>query len=226
MPTAALTPQAKQKRAEVEQILSNLEACVRQKLPPIVAVLVQGCKGDVMKTIQKDIDAVKSLIRRANPDVMRWGSTADRLRYQNILRNFDAQMRSAELRQQDKERRRFSRLQLDLPTTVTYGQAKTRATAVTLTIEGVRLQAEHSPEVGIPVTLDIEQGVQLRQVRGKVAWIRDIEGGGCESGVRFLALDEDEKKEIRRFLNELEKSADSAPPPRPDRDRRRHIPLN
>ena len=201
-PSAANDGQARHKRAELEHLLDHLEMCIRKKLPPLITMLAQGSKGETASLIRNDIAAIRALIRRINPEVMRWGLTAERLRYQNLVHNFDAQMRSAELRQQDKERRGFSRIELDLPVTVSQGQASQRARALNMNLDGIRLQCRASHQVGDTVQLDMDEEVPVRRVKGKVVWSRDDEGGGYEAGVKFLSLETEKKDLLRRFLQE------------------------
>jgi hypothetical protein len=189
-PGAASDGQARHKRAELERLLDHLETCIRKKLPPLITMLAQGSKGETASLIRKDITAIRALISRINPEVMRWGLTAERLRYQNLVHNFDAQMRSAELRQQEKERRGSSRIELDLPVTVNQGQASQRARALNMN------------QVGDTVQLDLDEEVPVRRVKGKVVWSRDYEEGGYAAGVKFLSLETEKKDLLRRFLQE------------------------
>jgi len=204
LPLSSAQGRAKQKRLELEEALNQLETCIRKRLPPLIILLGQGCRGEMANNIRKEIAAVRSLMKRVNPEVMQWGSTADRMRYQNLIHSFDAQMRSAELRQQDKERRRFSRLEFDLPVSVRSEQACYEAQAINLNLDGVKLRTDAAHPVGDTVELEIVGEVSLRRVKGKVVWSRTAEAGGYEEGVKFLALEEKTKDLIRRFLTEEE----------------------
>ncbi len=198
---AAVPSLARQKRAELGQLLDHLEVSIRKKLPPLIMVLSRGCQGEQANLVRKDIAAIKGLIKRVNPEVMKWGLTTDRLRYQNLMHSFDAQMRSAELRMQDKERRKFGRLDLDLPVRVEDGPESRSGRAVNLSLEGLKLRSGSAPRVGQTVLLDIEEGLPLRRVKGKVIWTRDSEAGGYVSGVKFLAMEEEVRELIRSYLN-------------------------
>lgn len=207
---------AKQKRLEMEDLLSHLEVCIRKKLPPLVIMLGQGCRGEMVNMIRKEIAAIRALMKRVNPEVMQWGSTADRMRYQNLVHSFDAQMRSAELRQQDKERRRFGRINLDLPVAVRSARQNWRAQAVNLNLDGVKLRTETTHKVGETIELDIEGEFPLRKVKGKVVWSRAGQDGNHEEGIKFLALDEELKEDIRRFLIEEEVRRATCQPREPE----------
>jgi hypothetical protein len=210
-PARGLAGLAREKRSEVADMLNHLETCIHKKLPPLVMLLAQGCKGEAANLIRKEIAAIKALIRRLSPEVMRWGGTGDRLRYQNLVHNFDAQMRSAELRQEDKERRRFSRLDVDLPVTVSHGEGCHRGRAINVNLEGMRVCSNASHRVGDTVLLDVEEGLPLHRVKGKVVWSRDAEAGGYEAGVKFTALDDETRELIRRFLNEEQERREHDP---------------
>jgi hypothetical protein len=193
---------ARNKKAAVEQMLDHLENYVQKKLPPLVVMLVQGCKGEMANLIRKDIAAIRTLTKRISSDVTQWGGTTDKLRFQNLMHSFDAQMRSAELRQQDKERRRFSRLALDLPLTVKQERSSHLGRAVNMNMEGMKVRSNAAHRVGDTVQVDVDEGLALRRVKGKVVWSRDSEGGGYEAGVKFLAMEAEMKEAIRRFLTD------------------------
>lgn len=209
LPQSGTQSRAKQKRLELDEMLGHLETCIRKKLPPLIILLSQGAKGEQGNLIRKDIAAIRALMKRINPEVMQWGSTADRMRYQNLLHNFDSQMRSAELRQQDKERRRFSRIDLDLAVTVSSPQASQRARAVNMNLDGLRLRSGALPRPGDTIELDLTE-LPAKPVKGKVIWSRD-----GEAGVKFLTLDDDTRECIRRYLNEEQERQSSTPAPAP-----------
>lgn len=82
-------------------------------------------------------------------------------------------------------------------------RASRRTRTLNLSANGALFGALHEVENGhkLLVALDLEDGKPPLECKGEVRWARQVEGNLHVFGVRFLDLDDEERKRIGRRLS-------------------------